>query len=35
MIRFVLDGEVIEVEETDPTATALDFLRYRLRRTGT
>ncbi|HEX8062867.1 MAG TPA: xanthine dehydrogenase small subunit [Allosphingosinicella sp.] len=35
MIRFVLDGEVIEVEDSDPTATVLDFLRYRLRRTGT
>ncbi|MEA3011109.1 MAG: xanthine dehydrogenase small subunit [Sphingomonadales bacterium] len=35
MIRFLLDGEVIEVEDGDPTATLLDFLRYRLRRTGT
>jgi xanthine dehydrogenase small subunit len=35
MIRFLLDGEVIEAEEADPTATLLDFLRYRLRRTGT
>jgi xanthine dehydrogenase small subunit len=35
MIRFVLDGEVIEVEDPDPTATVLDFLRYTLRRTGT
>ena len=35
MIRFLLDGEVIEVEEADPTATVLDFLRYTLRRTGT
>jgi xanthine dehydrogenase small subunit len=35
MIRFVLDGEVIEAEDSDPTATLLDFLRYRLRRTGT
>jgi xanthine dehydrogenase small subunit len=35
MIRFLLDGEVFEVEESDPTATVLDFLRYRLRRTGT
>jgi xanthine dehydrogenase small subunit len=35
MIRFLLDGEVIEVEDSDPTGTALDFLRYTLRRTGT
>jgi len=35
MIRFLLDGAVIEVEETDPTATVLDHLRYTLRRTGT
>ncbi|MFL6845769.1 MAG: xanthine dehydrogenase small subunit [Allosphingosinicella sp.] len=35
MIRFLLDGEVIEAEEPDPTATVLDYLRYRLRRTGT
>jgi xanthine dehydrogenase small subunit len=35
MIRFLLDGEVIEVEEADPTGTVLDYLRYTLRRTGT
>ena len=35
MIRFLLDGEVIEVEEADPTATVLEHLRYTLRRTGT
>jgi xanthine dehydrogenase small subunit len=35
MIRFLLDGEVIEVEEAGPTATVLDYLRYALRRTGT
>jgi xanthine dehydrogenase small subunit len=35
MIRFLLDGETIEVEDVDPAATVLDFLRYRLRRTGT
>jgi len=35
MIRFLLDGEVIEAEDSDPTATLLDYLRYRLRRTGT
>src|SRR3954462_15057586 len=35
MIRFLLDGEVIEVEESGPTGTVLDYLRYTLRRTGT
>jgi xanthine dehydrogenase small subunit len=35
MIRFLLDGEVMEVEESDPTLTVLDYLRYTLRRTGT
>ena len=35
MIRFLLDGEVIEVDDPDPTGTVLDFLRYTLRRTGT
>jgi xanthine dehydrogenase small subunit len=35
MVRFLLDGEVIELAEPDPTGTLLDFLRYRLRRTGT
>jgi len=35
MIRFLLDGEVIEVEDADPTGTVLDYLRYALRRTGT
>lgn len=35
MIRFLLDGEVIEVEDSDPTGTVLDYLRYDLRRTGT
>jgi xanthine dehydrogenase small subunit len=35
MIRFLLDGEVIEAEDADPTATVLDYLRYSLRRTGT
>jgi xanthine dehydrogenase small subunit len=34
MIRFVLDGAVIEVE-AGATETALDLIRYRLRRTGT
>jgi xanthine dehydrogenase small subunit len=35
MIRFLLDGAVIEVEDSDPTGTVLDYLRYTLRRTGT
>ena len=35
MIRFLLDGEVIEVDEADPSVTLLDYLRYRMRRTGT
>ncbi len=35
MIRFLLDGEVIEAECPEPTATLLDYLRYSLRRTGT
>ena len=35
MIRFLLDGEVIEVENPDPAGTVLDHLRYTLRRTGT
>ena len=35
MIRFLLDGEVIEVDETGPTGTVLEYLRYDLRRTGT
>ncbi len=34
MIRFLLDGETIEVD-ADATDTVLDLLRYRLRRTGT
>jgi len=35
MIRFVLDGEVIDVAEAAPTDTLLDHLRNALRRTGT
>jgi xanthine dehydrogenase small subunit len=35
MIRFLLDGAVIEVEDPDPSGTVLDYLRYALRRTGT
>jgi len=34
-IRFVLDGEVIELENADPTRTVLQYLREDLRRTGT
>ncbi|MBU2677152.1 MAG: xanthine dehydrogenase small subunit [Gammaproteobacteria bacterium] len=34
-IRFVLDGEVIEVDNVDPTRTVLQFLREDLRRKGT
>lgn len=34
-VRFLLDGELVELAEVDPTATVLDHLRYRLRRTGT
>ncbi|MDF0541848.1 xanthine dehydrogenase small subunit [Sphingobium sp. H39-3-25] len=33
-VRFLLDGEVVEIADVDPTATVLDLLRYRLRRTG-
>ena len=34
-IRFVLDGEVVELEGVDPTRTVLQFLREDLGRTGT
>ena len=34
-IRFVLDGEVHELRDVDPTRTVLQFLREDLRRTGT
>ena len=33
-IRFILDGEVIEVHAADPTRTVLQFLREDLRRKG-
>lgn len=33
-VRFLLDGEVIELAEVDPTGSVLDYLRYTLRRTG-
>ncbi len=34
-IRFVLDGEIVSYDCTDPTETLLEMLRYRLCRTGT
>jgi xanthine dehydrogenase small subunit len=34
-VRFLLDGEMIDLADVDPTATLLDFLRYELRRPGT
>jgi len=34
-VRFVLDGEVIELRDVDPTRTVLQFLREDLGRTGT
>jgi xanthine dehydrogenase small subunit len=33
-IRFLLDGEVRELTDIDPTLTVLNLLRYDLRRTG-
>ena len=33
-IRFLLDGEVIEIRDVDPTRTVLQFLREDLRRKG-
>lgn len=33
-IRFVLDGEIIEVKDVDPTRTVLQYLREDLRLTG-
>ncbi|HST35015.1 MAG TPA: xanthine dehydrogenase small subunit [Allosphingosinicella sp.] len=35
MIRFLLDGQVMEIADPDPAGTVLDHLRYTLRRTGT
>lgn len=35
VVRFVLDGEIVELRDIDPTLTVLNLLRYRLRRTGT
>lgn len=34
VIRFVLDGETIEVESADPTRTVLQYLREDLRKVG-
>jgi xanthine dehydrogenase small subunit len=34
-IRFVLDGEILELHDVDPTRTVLQFLREDMRRTGT
>ena len=34
-IRFVLDGEIVELENVDPTRTVLQFLREDRRQTGT
>lgn len=34
-VRFILDGDVVEIADVDPTATLLDHLRYRMGRTGT
>jgi len=35
MVTFVLDGETVRVDADDPSMTALDLIRTRLRRTGT
>jgi xanthine dehydrogenase small subunit len=35
VVRFILDGEVHTVRHVDPNTTVLDYLRERLRRTGT
>lgn len=34
IIRFILDGEVVEVRDVDPTRTVLQYLREDLRRKG-
>lgn len=33
-IRFILDGEVIEIDSVEPTRTLLQYLREDLRRVG-
>jgi xanthine dehydrogenase small subunit len=35
MLRFVLDNQVVDLVDVDPTATVLDHLRIHMRRTGT
>ncbi len=34
-IKFILDGDCIEIDDVDPTRTVLQYLREDLRRTGT
>ena len=34
-VCFILDDDPVTLDDVDPTATVLDLLRYRLRRTGT
>lgn len=34
-VRFVLDGDVIEIKDANPTRTVLQYLREDLKRTGT
>ncbi len=34
-VRFILDGDIVELGDVDPTATLLDHLRYKMGRTGT
>jgi xanthine dehydrogenase small subunit len=34
-LRFILDGEVVEIEDVDPNRTVLQYLREDLGRTGT
>src|SRR5450631_1391862 len=35
VVRFILDGETIEVRDVAPTTTLLQYLRDKLARTGT
>ncbi len=34
-IKFILDGELVQLDDVDPTRTVLQYLREDLRRTGT
>ena len=34
-IEFILDGEIVKIDQVDPTRTVLQYLREDLRRTGT